>query len=1179
MAQPLNWPGKYFLYAIGNTSAHCLTRDIPLETPANILLLGCGDPRSILYTITCESESVSRKLDFTCCDFDPAVLARNVLLLSLIIDKKPHTTIVWDIFFHIHLEKRSLSVLIEQCHKLITISNNLQDWNESPYGQFMKMSTAYTLAEMRRHWTLYTEMHTLPPERLKKLQNAFKGLFESMRKQSIATAARSAGPLGADAMQVVIEQFKSYWKKGVTSLRSGQVAAANVLNPTFCYSLAGEGCNVHYGTDPMSPFHLVELFGNARQTPSAGDLVRAAKTEFDQWCSAFYSAITSSRPETRPIVRFFLGEATAVCHSLHLFSETGTTSTGIPLAQWKAQTITLSNEADGYHGGGSASAPTTFDVIDTSNLCDNVGLLNVLIATKPLLRFASPSSGVLYTESLLFRGQDATKEFAERLYGDITTIGLLIGLCPVDYVSGFSTRSNLHELMTHGISSSKESIGQFQQLTTWRKPSTGDALSGQAAIGLLYSFDPWQLGTFLYDMYHKLFEQEDSKHFDRINRNIMMKAIVSADLIYYMRESFVLFLKLVRDHLRIPGEVWTQIMDRFHELDEADTSLPMNANNRHDLWAHLYLHRLYTVPYYIYRIPQRRLGLFSAWDSVPLLVRVFLTVPRDKLNVFSGSNVGTPLLQCDIAGITTHNIFTSLHVAFGKVIPIGTASNPRILFEEDPQGRQGTSPLIVSFLATSYVLTDLEPQENVQISFGLRSSAGSVPFIAKLGLMLRVFSAKLLDKEHVIVLPEQPITSNKSDSKPPAHSPVSGSGLKTQIGQCEDIAIGLDEDCELVASLTRKVLVKGEEPKRLFADRKTSVSATQLSPCVMRIAIQDYVQDIAYPFPVIGSEYRLRLARTSLYIEVIVPPFGPMKPEGMKLNLFPTVGLEGHFTPWNIHRVNLSRSPVIDIKAPRVEKWLNPLAGLQMSTRERSLRKHQGHDKDTLMAIKDTLHAIIVGSAGIQHGPARRLFALRDNDTNNCDTLFFISNMRYDLVCHTVMCEGYVLPLTVSLLFKIQKVFGQLVHKGDLANITTYAGEMKAWKQLLPALVERCRSSWTHGPNCEYLSKGQIPLTVEMEEIPICSCGRGKDVEGMLEVELWKHFAPYVTKVALTPLFAVSYLETVVRDPAARRCFVCRARGKPKIKTCTVCKKVRYCSEECQRKDWKKHKTVCKPPA
>ena len=54
MAHPLFLPAKYPFYPIGNTSAVCFTRDLAPEGPADILLLGCGDPRSILYTIFSE---------------------------------------------------------------------------------------------------------------------------------------------------------------------------------------------------------------------------------------------------------------------------------------------------------------------------------------------------------------------------------------------------------------------------------------------------------------------------------------------------------------------------------------------------------------------------------------------------------------------------------------------------------------------------------------------------------------------------------------------------------------------------------------------------------------------------------------------------------------------------------------------------------------------------------------------------------------------------------------------------------------------------------------------------------------------------------------------------------------------------------------------------------------------
>ena len=51
MAHTAVWTRKNYLYAIGNTPPVCFTQDLAPELAANILLLGCGDPRSILYTV------------------------------------------------------------------------------------------------------------------------------------------------------------------------------------------------------------------------------------------------------------------------------------------------------------------------------------------------------------------------------------------------------------------------------------------------------------------------------------------------------------------------------------------------------------------------------------------------------------------------------------------------------------------------------------------------------------------------------------------------------------------------------------------------------------------------------------------------------------------------------------------------------------------------------------------------------------------------------------------------------------------------------------------------------------------------------------------------------------------------------------------------------------------------
>ncbi|KAI0324944.1 hypothetical protein GY45DRAFT_1288114 [Cubamyces sp. BRFM 1775] len=1171
MSHPLVWPGKYFFYAVGNTPAVCLTRDLPPEETANILLLGCGDPRHVLQTIFSEPANSSRVLDFTCCDFEPGVLARNVLLFSLVADEAPQD-VIWNIFYHLYLDAETLSLLHAQCRKLINASTSAPEWRSSPYGTYLRMATDHTLAELRRHWALYEAMQDLPPRRLSAIREAFREAFRPYRNFDgvLMTSARAAGPLIAHAVTVSTDHAKSYLKTGTTFSNPKQVASAKFLNPTCAYSLAGEGCAVHYATDPLAAFHSAALFGNAKGQVRPADAVRAAQAEFSEWCSAFRRSVAASCPSPR--IRFCLSEATALCRSLRAFHDSGSLSVGIPIAQFKTQLLRLSSEE--YL---QERAPAVFNVVETSNLIDHIALLNLLISVIPILS-PSPSS-VLYTESLLFRGEDATKEFASLLYSDIGTIGLIFDLCPVDYLSGFTSRSNTHELITYKLMS-KGDTTQFHQVTTWKRPSSCDS-DLQLHVGrfrLPPVFDSRQLGTLLFDMYHAMFEQEDAMTFMRQNQANLLKAISSSNLLHYMREGYAMLLRLVRDRLQIPHKTWLEVMDRFLDLEETDQTMPMNTVNRNDLYAHLYRQGVHIMDYYRFeRVP--KIGRFAGWETVPPVVRVILSVPREKIDAFEramrAAKVGTPPLHCDVRGTWSHNIFNAVHVAFGRVITTGTKSNPRVLFEEDPDGPKGHMPLVASFCLPSFLLTKVEAPENLRICFSVRSTTGTAMLFPALGMELGIYSARLMDEEHVFVVPEASFPS--PDFEEPS-GPLLRSGVDTllrEIGTQEFVAAELDEQCELVQSLASKVRIEDDHVKNDFGSRGAMPQISQLSPCIMRLSVAGCFQDVVFPFPVVGTQNKLRLARKSLYIEVVVPISGPfLKPDGMKLNPFPVVGTGKALHSWNIHRLSLAQLPVLDPKAPNIAAWLNAHVGSMLSARERSNRKK--HRADALMFVKDTIHAMFVTATAIQGaGSARRVISLRDEKTNNCDTLFFISDIRYDLQAHTMVCDGYVLPLTHDIMPKIASFFGDLVFSNDMAGIKVFEGEMQAWKQLIPAFVERCRT-WEHGENCEYLARKQVPLTLEMEIDPLCSCGRGKDVDGLLKAGEWKKYAPYVTRIAVSPLFAVSYLETIGRDPDAHKCSVCRGRGKPKLKACSGCTKVRYCSQACQKKDWPRHKPHCK---
>jgi len=247
-----------------------------------------------------------------------------------------------------------------------------------------------------------------------------------------------------------------------------------------------------------------------------------------------------------------------------------------------------------------------------------------------------------------------------------------------------------------------------------------------------------------------------------------------------------------------------------------------------------------------------------------------------------------------------------------------------------------------------------------------------------------------------------------------------------------------------------------------------------------------------------------------------------------------------------------------------------------MTDRERDLRERDIRT-DTLTNVKATIHAILVSAAGVQ-GRQSQVFGL--NIEGNTDTIIFVPTLRLDLASHTLVADAYVLPLNSARIRKVEKTIVAIIE--ELHNVELYGDEVAAWKRLIPALAERCRT-WKHGPNCEFLAKETIPLSLEHENDPLCSCGKGKDISAAFRKEKkWESAAPFVTRIAIGPLFGVPYVESVGdftnrmprEESNCEKCARCGDRGK--LKVCATCKSISYCSVECQKEDWKKHKLVCK---
>ena len=264
-------------------------------------------------------------------------------------------------------------------------------------------------------------------------------------------------------------------------------------------------------------------------------------------------------------------------------------------------------------------------------------------------------------------------------------------------------------------------------------------------------------------------------------------------------------------------------------------------------------------------------------------------------------------------------------------------------------------------------------------------------------------------------------------------------------------------------------------------------------------------------------------------------------------------------------------------------QWIVSHLAYTLTDREVALRERDIRT-DTLTNVKTTIHGILVCATGMRQKRVRN-FGL--SVKGNIDTVIFVPTLRFDLASHTFVADAYVLPLNWDRLRKAEKTLGVII--GELARVELWGDEVAAWKRLMPALAERCRT-WKHGPNCEFLAKKSIPLSLEHENDPLCSCGKGKDISAaFMKEKKWASAAPFVTRIAIGPIFGVPYIEdvggfmdTVMRGigeevkKSRDMCARCGGSGKPKLLVCSGCKSISYCSADCQKEDWKNHKPTCK---
>ncbi|KAI1821825.1 hypothetical protein F4861DRAFT_541599 [Xylaria intraflava] len=1205
-----------FFYPIGNTPAVSLTQSIPPDASADILLLGCGDVRNILFT----NHINNRKMDITCCDNQKAVIARNILILSLIIDDDDNENgdFIWSIYYHMYLDEKALGLLRSQVKKLHELSSTMDTWRQGKYGSLLTFCDSATLADVREMWAFYS-MERRGVELLR-----FKRRFESVLEEAKAKKGqmqsvniRSAMPVHNGALEDLSTLHDHFWKHGSTELNANIRASEKHPNPTF---LSGEnGAPVHYGTDPLHGFHLAAAFAPLRSDDAAFDqinklprlerVVAVARMEFREWIASYRSRIAMVR------VRFSVGDAISLAYTLQHKRATASST-----AHWYRDRYGFRPlELDGPDYT-SSLAPLDFDVIDTSNLCDHLGSLVLLTAISPLLR--NNASSVLYTEVLVKHHKTYQEALNNVLCGDVPSLSALLDLLPVEYWTNTSTSSAVADerfydmFMDAAAKSNGENIGgmggQMYLRTCWKRSIYTTPLMKACPRPTVIRFNADSLAKVLYQVYAYMFRDEDYAYkFDRI---MNLEALRMSWLIWYNRASFASFLRLVKTRVACD---WDEAMEKLLMLIMNRSNAPMGMQYYQELHIYMHMMDIFSTDFYRHRQDARPIGMSAFapsritpvnekwgdlrdWENIPSVVCITLKIPRSKLAVFTNTSrqqLGTPHVHCFLQGARSgswQNIFMACQLAFGDVSTRGEPHDDsfEVSVIEDDAGWSGNSALIAVFYAPTPFL--LEP-EDVMVVFGIHTTPATVALFApKLGLALNVYQTTLDNSTAVYITrygPNQtqfPVTTGFSqvDSVRPND--------RADFSLIADVGPGTGN----IATFTGRLDILADAHKQALKDG-CPVQMSTVSPCEVAIRLGQ-TEPLSLSFPVFVEEAsrRLRIARKSAYIEVIARVTGPFGWMEYPQYMHPTDLQQGKPINWNVPYLELRTCTIINVDQRSKLSWLTSHVSLMMSNRERALRdgKRAGLVSSAgelvRLDFKESLFSLFTLFSGLE-GSRHQIFGLSNPANASIHLVVLPSTLRLNLADRAVVLDCAVLPLHSKVMPSLLRFLPTLLSPpSNSISIHVSDKELQLWRRALPAYVERCRT-WSHREDCEYVTKGAIPLTTENNEQFLCTCGNGQFPPNFItNVPYWKELAKYAVRAAISPAFWAPFSDDAYRPDQmadivlnAQDVFLgkkCTNCGKDKqadggsLLSCGRCMKAKYCSRSCQRADWREHKRFCK---
>jgi hypothetical protein len=1017
---------------------------------------------------------------------------------------------VWNLCYHFYVPQHNLDLLREQASKLLSCSETPESWSESPYAA-IKFVSLQTVDELRKFWLQYAEKRSTSDQTIYETsrRSDIKKMYDNIYGAGGESLSFSAGPHWHRGLGTANEALRRYWRTGVVAGNTADMEQLgfkykSCVNPMFIASSVSDSFVVHFATDPLSGFYIASAFdGPTNEAREIDEMVVLAKTQFIEWCRAFvdYAKCGSAS------INIYFGDAINFCHELATRNPSMSSSTVLArlyTAPWSAKPLRLD-------GDGAKGLPGTFDVIDTSNLADWIGLHNLLPATTPLL--SRKSTAILCTETLRLSANDPWDDLTESLFMTVDMASLIIGLTPTGHILGYTTESSHAEDMIH-----LQGSRRYRIRIPWRVATLGDrhvrqAISRQKQPGPL-KFDADELVEQFFSIYLKMFAQEDLNKLMQSDLRPGKLRIQQTVFSRYARLSFATLLQQTRRNISTD---WSKFLPSLLKKISNDETLHIGSETLLDLTFHLHLSTVYDNPLFTMT------PLGGNRDRVYTFVT--LVVPRQRLKIFDKLGGAPGIHLAIIQDDGNEDLFFSIDCFFGS-IGASTENDTCGQVSEDPRGWAGSSDLIVTCPVPAISLPKYGKWHcALKVTLSLNASA----YVKQLGMDRIIFKASSKDKKHLL-----------TSKHPPGIHPSRVETVRSN----ELPALGLEDEHAVVISALQsqgRVVLKATYTVEKDSEESTAlrngalITLSDFSPCSLLLNIgSEHRRRLLFPYPINGSKATTRIARKSLWIEVKVPLASAMDSGGYDLDPFVVVAGENpQPSVWALPRVDLPKQPLVCIKDA---DWLDEILGQITSAREKKIIMQRSEPEGflgTMTTFKETVYNMLLHAGGkhpVKTPGLNKIFILARTESkeNKSDTLIVSSAIRHSRENNCIILDAWVIPMTRA---QGDAFFASSPGSSGLLTVfQLQQRETTLWKQILPAAVESCRRGWEHTASCAYLTTRTVPLSLEPQESPICSCGGGMDAEDFPEEALLQPLRHLATRIAIPALSAVSYIEAM--EPA-----------------------------------------------